>query len=269
MDDARILYETTHEGQIAIVTLNRPRYRNALSLQTMKELDVAFERATEDDEVRVVVLKGNGEAFSAGHDLGSPDNPPRGKSENPTRDMYERTWNLDIDHYLKYRSLPKPTIAAVRGHCLLAGWMLASSMDVIFAADDTEFLMSDIEYFSMPWDIGVRKTKAIIFENRFLTAQEVVEMGFVHQAVPADQLEATVTDYAKRVAEQDRFRLCMMKLSINQMQDMMGFTNHIISHHVGWAVSRSGSQPPSAPAPSGGRAHGIVAHARTAKPREE
>ena len=265
--EPRILYDTTDDRRIAVVTLNRPRYRNALSLQTMEELDAAFDRAMKDNDVRVVILKANGEAFSAGHDLGSPDNPPRGASDNPTRDMYERTWNLDIDHLLKYRSLPKPTIAQVHGHCLLAGWMLASAMDVIFAAADTEFLMSDIEYFSMPWDIGVRRTKAIVFENRFLSAEEVVEMGFVHQAVPRGQLEETVLTYAKRVAEQDRFRLRMMKLSLNQMQDMMGFTNHIVGHHVGWAVSRSGSQPPSVESP-GGRAHGIVAHARTAAPRD-
>lgn len=261
--DPRVTYRTEHDGRIAVVSLNRPRYRNALSFQTMDELDAAFARAVEDDEVRVIVLRGEGPVFSAGHDLGSPDMTPRQQSENRTRAMYERTWQLDIAHYLRYREIPKPTVAAVHGACLLAGWMLASSMDVVFAADDTEFLFSDIEYFSMPWDIGMRTSKAIAFENRFMTTQEVVDLGFVYEAVPAADLEDRVFEYARRVAEQDTFRLRMMKLSLNQMQDMMGFTNHIISHHTGWAVSRSGSGTPDVGEVQG-RAHGIVAHARTA-----
>jgi enoyl-CoA hydratase len=266
MADERVTYSTNESGRVAIVSLNRPRYRNALSLQTMDELDAAFDRAVKDDEVRAIVLRGEGPVFSAGHDLGSPDVLPRQEVTNRTRSMYERTWNLDIAHYLQYRSLPKPTIAAVHGHCILAGWMLASSMDVIFAADAAQFLMSDIEYFSMPWDIGIRKTKGIIFENRFLTCEEVVDLGFVYQAVPEDDLERVVMEYAERVAEQDPFRLRMMKLSLNQAQDMMGFTNHIISHHTGWAVSRSGSGTPDVGEVEG-RAHGIVAHARTAPKR--
>lgn len=266
MDEPRVNYETVDDGRIAIVSLNRPRYRNALSLQTMQELDAAFQRAVDEPEVRVAILRGEGPAFSAGHDMGTPDVLPRHESENRTRDMYERTWDLDVDHYLRFRSLPIPTIAAVHGNCILAGWMLASSMDVVFASDDAEFLMSDIEYFSMPWDIGVRKTKGIVFENRFLTADEVVDLGFVYQAVPRADLEATVLEYARRVAEQDRFRLRMMKLSLNQMQDMQGFSTHIIAHHTGWAVSRSGSLPPERDK-TATRQHGIVAHARTAPPR--
>ncbi len=262
-DDPRVTYRTEHGGRIAVVSLNRPRYRNALSLQTMDELDAAFSRAVEDDEVRVIVLRGEGEAFSAGHDLGSPDVAGRVPAENRTRSMYERTWELDIDHYLRYRNLPKPTVAAVHGHCILAGWMLASSMDVVFAADDTEFLFSDIEYFSMPWDIGIRAARAIAFENRFMTCQEVVDLGFVYEAVPREALEDRAFEYARRVAEQDSFRLRLMKLSLNQMQDMMGFTTHIISHHTGWATSRSGSGTPDVGEVQG-RAHGIVAHARTA-----
>lgn len=263
-DDPRVTYRTVEDGRIAIVSLNRPRYRNALSLQTMDDLDDAFAQADLDDEVRVIVLRGEGPSFSAGHDLGSSDVLPRQTPENRTKSMYERTWALDIDHYLRYRSLPKPTVAVVHGHCLLAGWMLASSMDVVFAADDAQFLFADLEYFSMPWDLGVRRTKAIAFENRFMSPQELLDLGFIYELHPADQLEERALAYARRVAEQDRFRLRLMKLSLNQMQDMMGFTTHVISHHTGWAVSRSGSSPPEAPDGSG-RAHGIVAHAMTNK----
>ena len=99
-----------------------------------------------------------------------------------------------------------------------------------------------------------------------MTCQEVVDLGFVYEAVPRASLEDRAFEYARRVAEQDSFRLRLMKLSLNQMQDMMGFSTHIIGHHTGWAVSRSGSLPPERDK-TASRQHGIVAHARTAPPR--
>jgi len=242
-DLERIKYETTHDGMIAVVSLNRPRYRNALSLQTMQELDQAFQRAVDDDGVRVIVLKGEGPSFSAGHDLGSPDVGERDPEVmGRTDSMYARTWQVDMDHYLRFRSLPKPTIAQVHGNCIFAAFMLASSMDLVFAAEDAQFLSTDLEYFTMPWDLGVRKTKEILYENRFLTGLEAKELGYVQRTFPADQLEAGVLDYAKRVCEQEPFKLRIMKMSINQMQDMQGFTPHMISHHSAWVVSRSGTR---------------------------
>ncbi|MCA9857941.1 MAG: enoyl-CoA hydratase/isomerase family protein, partial [Dehalococcoidia bacterium] len=71
--EPRVLYETRNEGSIAVITMNRPRYRNPLSSQMMAELDEAFIRAEDDPDVRVIILRGEGPTFSGGHDLGSPD----------------------------------------------------------------------------------------------------------------------------------------------------------------------------------------------------
>ena len=263
--ERRVEYATEHDGMIAVVSLNRPRYRNALSMQTMQELDAAFKQAVDDDTVRVIILRGEGPSFSGGHDLGSPDVADRDRSAMAKTDaMYDRTWALDMDHYLRFRSLPKPTIAQVHGHCIFAAFMLASSMDLVFASDDAEFLATDLEFFTMPWDLGARKTKEILYENRFIGAAEAKELGYVQRVFPREELDAGVLEYAKRVCEQEPFKLRIMKMSINQMLDMQGFTPHMIAHHSAWVVSRSGTRI----ADTGGddappkKKHSIVAKAK-------
>ena len=230
-DDPRVLYETQNEGRIAVITMNRPRYRNPLSREMMAELDAAFERAEEDAEVRVILLRGEGPTFTAGHDLGSPDAVAvRAEREGETMGQrYPRTRGMDVDPHLRWRNIPKPTIAVVQGACIYAGWMLASAMDVVFAADDAQFLPTNFAYFSVPWDIGARRAKYLMFDNRFLTAQEALEWGFVQEVHPADQLWEAALAYASRVAQQDPFQLRMMKHSIHQMEEIQGFTAHILS----------------------------------------
>ncbi|MCK9486025.1 MAG: enoyl-CoA hydratase-related protein [Dehalococcoidia bacterium] len=264
-EEPRVKYDTTHDGMIAVVSLNRPRYRNALSLPTMKELDAAFQRAVDDEVVRVIILKGEGPSFSAGHDLGSPDVGERDPELMGRTDvMYARTWELDVDHYLRFRSIPKPTIAQVHGHCIFAAFMLASSMDLIFAAEDAQFLATDLEFFTMPWDLGVRKTKELLYENRFLSGLEAMDLGYVQRTFAPDDLAEGVLTYAKRVCEQEPFKLRIMKTSINQMQDMQGFTPHIISHHSAWVVSRSATRKNDTQeqAPGRRRKHSIVERAK-------
>jgi len=156
--------------------------------------------------------------------------------------MYARTWQLDMDNYFRFRAVPKPTIAQVHGHCIFAAFMLASSMDLVFAAEDAEFLATDLEFFTMPWDLGVRKTKELLYENRFLTGVEAKELGYVQRVFRAEELEAGVLEYAKRVCEQEPFKLRIMKMSINQMQDIQGFTPHMMSHHSAWVVSRAATR---------------------------
>jgi enoyl-CoA hydratase/carnithine racemase len=231
-DDARVNYETREDGRVAVVSMARVRYRNALSPQMMAELESAFDRAVDDDDVRVIVLRGEGPSFSAGHDLGSSDMGDRAERDAaPMAEKYNRNRALDPDPLLRFRAIPKPTIAMVQGHCIYAAWMLASSMDVIFAAKDAQFLATNFQYFSVPWDIGARRAKHLLFENRFIDGNEALELGFVQEAHPADRLEEETIGYASRVAEMDPFQLQMMKHSINQMQEIQGFTAHIMSSH--------------------------------------
>ena len=246
----QITYERV--DHVARISLNRPQARNAQSRRLLRELDAAFTEATEDVEVRVIVLRGEGEAFSAGYDLGSAEQKADLEAdpyEEGLRGRYKRSWDNNIDFTLRWRNVPKPTIAAVHGFCIFGGWMIAAAMDVVIAAEDAQFLPTNFQYFSVPWDIGARKTKEILYESRFLSGVEAHELGFVNRVVPADELDAEVMAYANRVAENDPFQLRMIKLAVNQAEDAKGFTTHIRSAHSLHMLSSAGESDPAAALP--------------------
>jgi enoyl-CoA hydratase len=223
------------DGHVAQLILNRPAVRNAQSRRLLEELDAAFEQATADADVRVIVLCGAGEHFSAGHDLGSPEERsdrearPVGMS---LRGRYAHSREQYVDKTLRWRALPKPTLAAVQGYCIFGGWMIASAMDLIFAADDAMFLAGNFQYLSVPWDIHPRKVKELLFESRFIDADEALALGLVNRVVPRARLLEETLEYAQRIGRNDPFQLRMAKLAVNQMQDQQGFTAHISSAHA-------------------------------------
>lgn len=220
-----VRYQT--DGPVAIVTLNRPQYRNAQSWRLLDDLDRALDEAMGDADVKVVVVRGEGGHFSSGHDLGTPeqvaDRDARGVPDTGIA-YYDNFRKYNLDYTLKWRNLPKPTIAMVEGYCIFGGWMIAASMDVIFASRDARFLAGLVEYFSIPWDIGFRKTKEIIFESRFITAQEAHALGFVNRLLDPADLERETMLYAQRVAENSSVALRLGKLAVNHAQDIQGFT---------------------------------------------
>jgi len=237
-----ILYEKN--GTIARVKLNRTKYRNAQSQLMLEEMDTAFGCAIEDRDVRVIILSGEGDHFSSGHDLGTPeekeDQLTRGYPAGPSG-VYEKFDKIYLEYGLRWRDLPKPTIAMVQGYCIFGGWQIASSMDLIVAAEDTMFLPGFVEYFSVPWDIGYRKAKEILLQSRFVDAKEALELGFVNRVVPREKLESEALALAQTIAEAGPFLNRMTKLSINQAQDAMGFrlavqaalANFILMAHSG------------------------------------
>lgn len=220
-----VLYEV--DGGVAWVTLNRPRYRNAQSWELLDELDLALDRAMGDREVKVVIVRGAGEHFSSGHDLGTPEQVEQmrahGVEERRGLRYYELFRHYNLDLTLKWRNLPKPTIAMVRGYCIFGGWMIAAAMDLVFAAPDARFLAGLVEYYSIPWDIGPRKAKELLFESRFIDAEEARALGFVNRVYPADALERETLEYARRVAQNGRTLLRLAKLATNKAQDAQGF----------------------------------------------
>jgi enoyl-CoA hydratase len=226
MSEPEVLYEV--DGGVALITLNRPRYHNAQSWTLLDALDEALDRAMANKAVRIAVVRGAGDNFSAGHDLGTPeqvaDFAARGLEERKGLRWYEgfRRYNLDLT--LKWRNLPKPTIAMVHGYCIYGGWMIAAAMDLVFAAPNARFLAGLLEYFSVPWDIHPRKAKELCFESRFIGAEEARELGFVNRVYPAEELHRETLAYAHRVAENGLTALRMSKLAINKAQDMQGFS---------------------------------------------
>jgi enoyl-CoA hydratase len=230
MDYKTLLWERF--DAVLRITTNRPDVLNAQSRVLLMELDEAFARAAEDPDIRVVIIAGAGKHFSAGHDLGSKEEMEDAKA-HPWGDTYpdelRRLSQLFLETTLRWRDVPKPTIAQVQGYCIMGGLMLASCCDLIMAADDALFADravrwggSHVQYFSMPWDLGPRKTKEYLFTGEFFNAEKALAMGLVNHVVPRAELESRTLDLAQRIAVNDPFALKMAKRSVNDTLDTQG-----------------------------------------------
>jgi enoyl-CoA hydratase len=244
--------------QTALITLNRPRYRNAQNSAMTYALDAAFARAVDDDETRVIVLAGAGDHFCAGHDIGTPE-----RDADKTFDRQAVIWwdhankkgadaryAREMEVYLgmcrRWREVPKPSIAAVQGACIAGGLMLAWVCDLIVASDDAFFAdpvvrmgIPGVEYFAHPWALGPRLAKEMLFTGDRITASRAQAAGMVSRVVSRADLEATALDLAARIAAMPAFGLALAKRAVNQCEDLMGMRPGMDSvfglHHVAHA----------------------------------
>ena len=190
MEDKTVLYEK-HE-RIAKVILNRPRYKNAQSRRLLEEMDAAFAEANADDDVRVIILAGAGDNFWSGHDLGTPEEkedqaaPP--VSQGRPRRVRALAPNVPRQHAAMARSRQAH-------HRAGAGLVHFRRLDVR-GRDGSgrrvrrrEVPAPLLQYFSIPWDMPPRKAKEILFQSRFVDAQEADRLGFVNLVVPRAELE--------------------------------------------------------------------------------
>jgi enoyl-CoA hydratase len=244
MDEPVVLYET--RGLVATVTMNRPEVANAQDTALIDGIDAALDRADADDEVRVVVLAGNGKHFSSGHDLKSlvgdtePDewrlmrDTPEGKFRHEQVMYYERCKRI--------YSFRKPTIAAVQGACVAAGLMLACMCDLIVASDDAIFQNpvlrmtgAGVELLVEPWELGIRKAKEFLWTGEKLDAQEAWRLGLVNRVVPRAELTERVNELADRVALVPPVTAQVVKDSLNNTASLMGkeasWKYHFMAHH--------------------------------------
>ena len=234
MDYRHIIYQP---GKVSRIILNRPKILNAQSFLTLDEMDSAFSAAVKDPACGAIVLSGAGRAFSVGHDIGTEEDQAYKEQQGyatfsglDLSGLFEDMKKLYVHHTLAWRNLQKPTIAMVHGYCIFGGWMVASAMDIIFAAEDALFLPGFVEYFCTPWDMGLCRAKEILLEHRFITTKEAYHYGFLNRIFPSDKLEEETLSFADRIADNYLAnpiwaKLC--KLSINHMEDAKGFTAEI------------------------------------------
>ena len=204
-------YETLDDGRIAAITLDRPKQRNAQTRGMLVELGAAFELAEADDTVRVVILRGAGPAFSAGHDLGSADDVRErspGPDQHPTyqcnggtfggvESRNRQEWHYYFENTKRWRNLRKITIAQVHGTVLSAGLMLAWCCDLIVASEDAVFAdvvgtrlgMCGVEYFGHPWEFGPRKAKELLLTGDCIGADEAHSLGMVSKVFCSKRIE--------------------------------------------------------------------------------
>ncbi len=261
--------EYARRDHVAMVTMNRPEYRNAQNSKMTYALDAAFYRAVDDDEVRVIVLAGAGDHFSAGHDISSPgrdvdvDYPRRaglwwghvGKAGGAAR--YAREQEVYLGMCRRWREIPKPTIAAVQGACVAGGLMLAWACDLVVAADDAFFAdpvvrmgIPGVEYFAHPWVMGPRFAKEFLFLGERVPAGRALELGMVNRVVPRAELEESTLELAERIARMPAFGLALAKKAVNQAEDLMGLHAGMDSifglHHLAHAHNAETSGDPLA-----------------------
>lgn len=220
-----ILYEV--KDRIATLTLNRPEVANAQNMALLDELDAAWTRAAEDEEVKVVVLRAEGKHFSAGHDLKDRWPAP---NEITLEWIYRAETRRYLDYTLRWRNVPKPSIAAVQGRCIAGGLMLCWPCDLIVAAQDALFSdpvvtmgIGGVEYHGHTWELGARKAKEILFTGRPLTAEEAEKVGMVNRVVSRDELDAETRELAEQIAKMPAFGLRQAKRAVNQTLDVQGF----------------------------------------------
>ncbi|AYC33988.1 enoyl-CoA hydratase [Pseudomonas cavernae] len=225
---------------IATVTMNRPGFNNAQNSQMTYALDAALRQAVNDDAVKVIVLRGAGKHFSAGHDIGTPGrdinkeferahlwwdhtNKPGGEQ------LYAREQEVYLGMCRRWRELPKPTIAMVQGACIAGGLMLAWVCDLIVASDDAFFQdpvvrmgIPGVEYFAHPYEMDPRIAKEFLFTGDRMPAARAYEVGMVNRVVSREELEATTYALAEKVAKQPRMGLALTKQAINHVEDLAG-----------------------------------------------
>jgi enoyl-CoA hydratase len=255
-DNPVVLYRT--DGPVAVITLNRPEYRNAQNSKMTYALDAAFYQAAADDEVKVIVLAGAGKHFSAGHDIGTPGRDIHESFDRQAglwwdhvgKDGAESRYARESEVYLgmcrRWRELPKPTIAMVQGACIAGGLMLAWCCDLIVAADDAFFAdpvvkmgIPGVEYFAHPFVMGPRAAKEFLFTGDRVYADRALQLGMVNRVVPRDTLESESLALAGQIAQMPRLGLALTKKAVNQVEDVMGLQTGMDSvfglHHLAHA----------------------------------
>jgi enoyl-CoA hydratase len=260
-----VLYETFDDGTIARIMLNRPDSRNAQNRGLLVELNDAFLNAEADDTVRVVILGGTGPMFSSGHDLGSkaareegtpgptlhPSRTINGATRKGAESLMLQEWHYFYDNTRRWRNLRKITIGQAHGDVYAAGLMLLWACDLIVAAEGTRFAdvvgsrlgMCGVEYFAHPWEFGPRKAKELLLTGDSIDAEEAHGLGMVSKIFPQDQLEERTIELARRIAQLPTMTSLLIKESVNQSVDNMGFYNalnacftlHELNHsHWAW-----------------------------------
>jgi enoyl-CoA hydratase/carnithine racemase len=228
-------------GPVLRIRMNRPDKLNAQNPTLIEEMDAAFTEGGANPEVRVIVLSGEGRAFSAGHDLEYPGYDRRGYTYHTRIDMERR---LFLDRLMRIRNLPTPTIAQVHGHCVAAGLMLACMCDLIVCDETARFAnpvvamaMAGVQLLIEPWEIGARKAKELLFTAEAIDAREAHRLGLVNRVVPVGQLDAEVDALASRIASLPAFAVRTVKKSINDTLDFMGqaraWEHHFLLHVAG------------------------------------
>ncbi len=233
-----------YEGDetVALVTMNRPKKRNALSLEHMQEL-ISCLKAT--GETPVVVLRGAGPAFCAGHDL----------SEMVGRDpnFYRHLFDVCCDLMQTIQAIPQPVIAQVHGVATAAGCQLAATCDLVVASEDARFACPGVKiglFCSTPMvalsrAVGQKKAMEMLLTGEVISAEEARAEGLVNKVIPAGELEAETRALAEKIAEASTLVVGVGKQAFYRQLEMTtdqayAYTKEVMSFNATFADAQEG-----------------------------
>jgi len=193
--------QVTHEGPVAVVTLNRPERRNALSLELMLELIGCLDEIGRNTGIRAVILSAAGKVFCSGHDL----------SEMGGRNIteYRRIFDVCTELMQKIQAIPQPVIAEVQGIATAAGCQLVASCDLAIAAEEASFATPGVKIglfcttpmVALTRAIGRKRALQMLLTGEMVPARTAAEWGLINDAVPAAELQSATRKLAAKVAE--------------------------------------------------------------------
>jgi enoyl-CoA hydratase len=239
--DTPVTYEVI--DHVAWIMMNRPDFNNAQNGQMTYALDDAFLRATADDDVRAIVLGGNGKHFSAGHDIGTPGRDVMREFDNrlmvpghvnkPAAELlYTREKEQYVGMCRRWRDCPKSTVAMVQGACVAGGLMLAWVCDLIVASEDAFFQdpvnrmgIPGVEYFAHAYELPPRVAKEFLLLGERMKADRAYQFGMVNKVVPRERLREEVAGIAAKLVAQPRLGNWLTKQAINHVEELMGKRN--------------------------------------------
>jgi len=224
------------EPPIGWIYLNRPDKLNAINQQLIKELRESFDNFLNDQEVRVIVITGNGKAFSAGADISQFK-----ELNGYTAWLFAKTGRELMDYI---ENSPKPTIAMINGYALGGGLELALACDIRIAAEEAQLGLPEINLGIYPGFGGTQRLVRIIGKGKALelmltgdriSAREAERIGLVNKVVPLKDLEQETRNFALKLAEKPPISIALIKLLVNQGIDMPEIAG-LNMESLGWGV---------------------------------
>ncbi len=215
--------QVEHRGDVAWVTIDRPKKLNALSTTLMAELSARLREVEADDRVRVVVLRGGEQAFSVGYDIA--EEVELGVA---TAEQWHAGLTNNIGLTMQVWGLRKPVIGAVSGWCLAGGCELAMACDLLIATPDAQFGEPEIRFGSgpvtllMPFLIGQKATNELLFTGDIVDADRALQLGLINRIVATDALEDEVDRMARKIALTPLSILRFTKRALNAAYEQMG-----------------------------------------------
>lgn len=235
-----VIYEK--DGAVARIAFNKPDKLNVMDFPgdggIFDDFMAALDEAAQDDDLKVVIIKGSGRAFCAGHDLSriyhvyeeQDKEPGKRRPSQRARLKIDREW---IGGHLKLLLFPKVTIAQVHGHCIGEGAAIAEYCDIAIASTDAHISHAEqrlgfagsglnlVPFFQM---VGYKKARELVLTGRALDGSEAERIGWITRAVPPEKLEEEVNKVAAEICLLPKDGIAIGKVSNHQILDILGLT---------------------------------------------